>query len=96
MKKIIISAILAVAAVSAQAESVTKVFTVSPVMHCQNCEKKIQSNLRFEKGVQDIVIDRTAQTVTVKFDDKKTDAAKIAAALKKLGYTATEKSEKKK
>lgn len=96
MKKIILSLILACAAMAAQAESVTKVYTVSPVMHCQNCEKKIQGNLRFEKGVQDIVIDRKAQTVTVKYDDKKTDSAKIVAALKKIGYTATEKTAKTK
>ena len=36
----------------------TVVFRTTPEMHCNNCETKIKNNLRFEKGVKEIVTDR--------------------------------------
>ncbi len=66
------------------------VFTVSPAMTCQNCENKIKGNLRFEKGVSEILTNLQEQTVTIKYDTTKTDCAKIIKAFKKIGYTATE------
>ncbi|MDE6052102.1 MAG: heavy-metal-associated domain-containing protein, partial [Paramuribaculum sp.] len=51
-------AIIAICGISASAKSPkateTAVFTVNPHMTCQNCENKIKSNLRFEKGVNSI------------------------------------------
>lgn len=70
-------------------------FTLSPAMHCENCEKKIKSNLRFEKGVSKIDINRDAQIVTITFDPDKTDESKLIKAFKKIGYTATPEPEKK-
>lgn len=70
-------------------ESATAVFTVSPQMSCQNCENKIKSNIRFEKGVTDITTDLKGQTVTVTYDPAKTNLEKIVKAFKKIGYTAT-------
>lgn len=32
----------------------TLVVTTQPQMHCQNCEKKIKSNIRFVKGTKKI------------------------------------------
>lgn len=32
----------------------TVVLTTQPEMHCQNCEKKIKNNIRFEKGIKTI------------------------------------------
>ena len=34
----------------AQTATDTLVVTTQPQMHCQNCEKKIKSNIRFVKG----------------------------------------------
>lgn len=70
-------------------KSETVVFTVNPGMSCQNCENKIKSNLRFEKGVSDIQTSLKDQTVTVTFDPNKTNLEKITAAFKKIGYEAT-------
>ncbi|MDE6126504.1 MAG: cation transporter [Muribaculaceae bacterium] len=67
----------------------TVVFTVSPKMSCANCENKIKQNLRFEKGVSSVATDLKAQTVTVKYNPGKTDAANIGKAFGKIGYTAT-------
>lgn len=78
------------ASAKSQKESATAVFTVSPQMTCQNCENKIKSNIRFEKGVTDITTDLKGQTVTVTYDPAKTSPEKIVKAFKKIGYTATE------
>lgn len=72
-------------------EKETVVFTVSPKMTCRNCENKIKTNIRFEKGVNDITTNIKEQTVTVVYDPAKTDNAKLAEAFKKIGYTATVK-----
>ncbi len=68
----------------------TVVFETS--MHCDKCVKKITENVSFEKGVKDLKADLSSKTVTVKYDPSKTDKSKLAAAIKRLGYTATEKA----
>lgn len=89
MKKIIYTlALAALFASSALAETKEAVFTVNPQMSCQNCENKIKSNLRFEKGVKKIETSLSDQTVTVTYDDTKTNSEKIIAGFKKVGYTA--------
>lgn len=98
---IALSALLGTAAANAQTaepKELTAVFTVSPKMTCQNCENKIKTNLRFEKGVNDIATSIKTQTVTIKYNPKKTDTVKLVAAFKKIGYTAvnTENPEDKK
>lgn len=95
MKKLITflaMAVMIALAVSAKdaKQTATAVFTVSPQMTCQNCENKIKSNLRFEKGVNEIVTDLDAQTVTIKYNPDKTNVEAITKAFKKIGYTATE------
>lgn len=68
----------------------TAVFTVMPKMSCQNCENKIKSNLRFEKGVKSIETSLSGQTVTVKYNPKKTNIESIQKGFAKIGYAATE------
>jgi len=64
------------------------VFTVTPEMTCQNCENKIKTNIRFEKGVNDIRTNIKDRTVTVKYNPKVTNEEKLIAAFKKIGYVA--------
>lgn len=73
-----------------QPKKETAVFTVQPKMHCQNCENKIKTNLRFEKGVSDVTTDVKNNTVTVVYDNKKTDIEKLKTAFGKIGYKAEE------
>ena len=62
----------------------TVVFKTTPEMYCNNCETKIKNNLRFEKGVKEIVTDLGDKTVTVKYDaDKTTVEALIKRGRKK-------------
>lgn len=80
-----------VAAAPAQAQDAkqaTAVFTLTPKMTCQNCENKIKTNIRFEKGVNDIRTSIKDQTVTIKYNPKATNEEKLAAAFKKIGYQA--------
>lgn len=88
MKKSIILLIAAFGILSAGAKTVTTAFTVNPGMSCQNCENKIKSNLRFEKGVKKITTSLSDQLVTITFDDEKTSNAKLIEAFKKVGYAA--------
>lgn len=89
MKKLLYTAALAAMfASTAFAETKQAVYTVTPQMSCQNCENKIKSNLRFEKGIKNIETSLNDQTVTVTYDDTKTNSEKIIAGFKKVGYTA--------
>ena len=66
----------------------TVVVTTQPQMHCENCEKKIKKNLRFERGVKDIITSVPDQTVTIKYDADKTTVEKLLKAFEKFGYIA--------
>lgn len=90
MKKLFALAFAMVVAIGCiAAENVTAVFSVTPGMSCQNCENKIKSNLRFEKGVKDITTSLSDQAVTITYDPAKTSETKLIEAFKKIGYTAT-------
>lgn len=90
MKKIITLAFAILMTLTAMAaDKATVSFSVNPTMTCQNCENKIKSNLRFEKGVKDIATSLADQLVTVSYDPARTSPEKLAEALKKIGYTAT-------
>lgn len=55
---------------------------------CDMCEKTIETEMIYEKGVKKVDVDLSTAAVLVEFDPKKTDAVKLRAALVKLGYSA--------
>lgn len=63
-------ALLSVAAVLAKDIRVV-VFKVSQ-MHCENCEKKVKNNMRFEKGVKELSTELKNKTVSITYDTEKT------------------------
>lgn len=69
-------------------EGTTVTFEINPPMSCSNCESKIKSNLRFEKGVSAIEANAPGNHVTITYDSKKTDDEKLVKAFSKLGYQA--------
>ncbi len=93
MKKIIIAIAIAAAvcgsATAKENADSTVVFTVQPKMSCANCEKKIKTNLRFEKGIKSIATSVPEQTVTVVFNPKKTNVEAITKGFAKIGYKAS-------
>lgn len=62
-------------------------------LHCENCVKKVQENIAFEKGVKDLKVSLENQTVTVKYDAAKTSEETLKAAIVKLGYPVSGKLE---
>ncbi|MBQ8838652.1 MAG: heavy-metal-associated domain-containing protein [Bacteroidales bacterium] len=64
----------------------TKEVTFHVHLHCNNCVKKVQDNIGFEKGVKDLEVSLEEQTVRVKFDASKTSESVLKAAIEKLGY----------
>ena len=74
----------------------TLVVTTLPQMHCDNCEKKIKGNLRFEKGIKNIETDVKAQRVTITYDADKTTPANIIRSFQRFGYQAPEVRQDKK
>lgn len=88
MKNLIVLLIAALGIISADAKIVTTSFSVTPGIKCQNCENKIKSNLRFEKGVKKVTTSLSDQLITITFDNEKTSNGKLIQAFKKAGYTA--------
>lgn len=78
----------AIAKDDAKKEQVVE-YSLSPAPHCQNCVNKIKGNLRFEKGVKNIVVDLEKKSVAISFSPKDTNEEKLVEALKKIGYSAT-------
>ena len=91
-------ALLSVAAVMAKDIRVV-VFKVTQ-MHCENCEKKVKDNMRFEKGLKDVSTVVKDRTVTITYDAEKTNVKNLQAGFKKFNYQAefvkeTKKDDKK-
>jgi Cu2+-exporting ATPase len=98
MKRIILVTLCAVFAFSTTfAQSVKKneketiTFTVKN-MSCDNCVKKIEKNIAFEKGVTDLQCQLASKTVKVTYRTDKTTEKQIVAAFKKLGYEVETKA----
>ena len=70
----------------ANIQEVTFVTTID----CKNCVKKVEANLPYEKGIKDMKVNLDDRTIWIKYDADKTDKAKLAAAIVKLGYEAEE------
>ena len=62
-------------------------------LHCENCVKKVQENIAFEKGVKDLKVSLEDQTVAIKYDAAKTSEDTLKAAIEKLGYPVKGKLE---
>lgn len=90
-----VSSSSAAAAVKSEKKKVevrTVVFQTN--LHCKMCAKKIEDNIAFEKGVKGLEINVQDKTVKVTFDASRTNEETLAAAIRKLGYTAQAIAEK--
>lgn len=88
MKRFLLLLAVALSAANLMAKDIkTIIFTTEPQMHCENCENKIKNNIRFVKGVKQIVTSVDDQTVTITYDADKTSPEALTAAFKKFGYT---------
>lgn len=62
-------------------------------LHCENCVKKVQENIAFEKGVKDLEVSLEEQTVAIRYDAAKTSEQTLRTAIEKLGYPVSGKVE---
>ena len=56
-------------------------------LHCENCKKKIEKNISWEKGVKDLRVDLDDKKVTIFYDPAKTNPENLQTAIEKLGYS---------
>jgi periplasmic mercuric ion binding protein len=91
--KFIIASILALVMVisipkfmNAQQKEEFKEVIIWASMHCQSCQKKIEREISFEKGVKSVNVDLKEKMVTIKYKADKNTDDKLAEAIKKLGY----------
>lgn len=93
MKKNLLVAFMLILAGNALANTKadTLVVTTNPQMHCENCEKKIKSNIRFVKGTKKIDTSVKEQKVTIIYDSKKASYKDFVGAFKKIGYEIKKK-----
>ena len=95
MNKIILTLMFAASTLCASAGNTntndTLVVTPTPMMHCEGCENRIKSNIRFVKGTKKIVTSVPDQTVTIIYNNKKTKFEDFVAAFKKIGYEIKKK-----
>lgn len=63
------------------------VFDVS--MTCHSCQKRIEKNIPFEKGVTDLKVNLPAKTVMIEYNTEKTTCENLQKAFNDLGYEAT-------
>lgn len=58
-------------------------------LHCENCQKKIERNIPYEKGVTDLKVNLEEKTVWVEYKPAQTTVDKLSKAIEKLGYEVT-------
>ena len=96
-KRIIITVLLAITAISAnakpkeEAKQDTLVVSTTPKMHCENCENKIKKNIRFVKGTKKIETSVPNQSVTIVYDPTKANLDEYKKAFKKIGFEIKKK-----
>lgn len=94
MKRIVLMLLCSLFAVSVVTAQNTKnkketVTFLVDGMDCNNCIKKIEKNISFEKGVTDLKCDLSTHTAEVTYRTDKTTEEKLVAAFKKIGMPAT-------
>ena len=55
---------------------------------CGMCKDRIESNIKFEKGITAVSLDDETKVVTLSYRTAKTNPDKIRKAISKLGYDA--------
>lgn len=90
-KSLIVAFMLVIVGKTFAATADTLIVTTQPQMHCENCEKKIKSNIRFVKGTKKIETSVDDQKVTIVYDARKAKYDDFVEAFKKIGYEIKKK-----
>ena len=60
---------------------------------CENCAKKVDNSIPYQKGVKEVKVDVSTQTVTVTYDTSKTNDETLVKAFKKVKVNAEVKND---
>lgn len=74
-------------------ETKTKEVTFISNMNCGDCQGKVETALKNYPGIISYSTDLKANTVTVKYQEEKTDEQKIKKAINDAGFKADKKSD---
>ncbi|MBV6406049.1 MAG: heavy-metal-associated domain-containing protein [Flavobacteriales bacterium] len=88
MRTIIITLIALWAAPAFAQKGQDTVLTIASSTVCDMCERTIEENLIYEKGVRKVEVDLATSTVHVTYNAAKNTPDRLRAALVKLGYSA--------
>jgi periplasmic mercuric ion binding protein len=66
----------------------TQTVVIHTSAECGQCEERLETGLNYTKGVIFAELDLETQNVTIKYSTKKTDVAKLKAAINEMGYDA--------
>ena len=89
MKRFLMTMVVILSATMMFAKDIrTLVLTTTPQMHCARCENRVKAQLKDVKGIKSIETSVAQQTVTIKYDAKKTSDEKIIAAFEGSGFSA--------
>lgn len=90
MKKLVVLFVffLGVTLVAVAQKSENKVVCFKSNMDCENCEKTLTENLKFEKGVKDLKVDHVSNTIYIEYKEGKNNDEGFSKAIEKKGYKA--------
>ena len=90
MKKLIGLFFVVAVSFSVMAKSGEKEVKIKTSAICEMCKERIEKNLSLSKGVKEAVLDLDTKVVTIKYNPKKTDEAKLKNVIINTGYDANE------
>lgn len=86
--KNILTSLLTIIALPMLAQNKLADLDVKTSTICDMCEKTIETEMIYEKGVKKVDVDLTASVVHFQYDSRKTSPEKIRTALAGIGYDA--------
>ncbi len=90
MKKILSIILLLICSNSFAQSKKSAVVIIKTSAECDQCKKRIESNLLYEKGVKFCKLDVPSKNLTVTYNPEKIKPEQLKRAISKLGYDADE------
>ena len=88
MKTFITLGMLLMSLTTLAADRVVGIFTLDHQMS-SSCEKRIKTNIRYEKGVQNIEVSLKENTISIVYNPEKTNTGRLLTAFRKIGFNAS-------
>ena len=86
MKKNLLLVVMCLLALNTYAKKENKSVTFNVPIECENCVKKVEGNIAFEKGVTALACNLKEKTVTVTYSPEKTNVENLKKGFSKIGY----------